>query len=54
MRLQKNSLRKIGNKEYHKYVVNIPPKRIEESEFKEGDELEIEAIRGKITIKKKN
>jgi antitoxin component of MazEF toxin-antitoxin module len=40
MRLQKHFARKVGNKEYSKYVVVIPPESIEKLEWEEGQELE--------------
>lgn len=50
-RLQKQVSRKIGNKEYSKYVVVIPEEEIKKAKFKEGDELKIETKEGKIIIK---
>ncbi len=49
MRLQKQMSRRVGNKEYAKYVVVIPPDKVEEAGLKEGDELEIK-INGKKII----
>jgi antitoxin component of MazEF toxin-antitoxin module len=46
MRLQKHFSRKVGNKEYSKYVVVIPNGHIEQLEWKEGQELESE-VKGK-------
>ena len=43
MRLQKQQTRKVGNTVYSKYVVVIPTKIVEESKFKEGEELKIRA-----------
>ena len=53
MRLQKQLGKKVGDKVYPKYVVVIPPKLIEESGFKEGDELEGEAKKGEVKLKKR-
>jgi antitoxin component of MazEF toxin-antitoxin module len=40
MRLQKHVNRKVEGKEYAKYVVVIPPERIEELGWEEGQQLE--------------
>lgn len=53
MKLQKRFLRKIGDKEYYKFMINIPPDKIKESRFKEGDELKAEATKDKIILRKK-
>ena len=50
MRLQKQNTRK--DKEYHKYVIVIPKEKIITAEFKEGQELKAEAVKGKIVITK--
>ena len=50
MKLQKQKTRKKEN--YYKYVIVIPEEKIKEAEFKEGDELEAEAKKGEIKIKK--
>jgi len=51
MKLQKHLSRKVGDKEYSKYVAVFPLELIEKSYFKEGDELEAKAEKGKIIIK---
>ncbi len=51
-RLQKQVSRKIGDKEYSKYVVVIPEEKIKEAKLGEGDELEISVNRGKIILGK--
>lgn len=53
-RLQKQISRKVGDKEYAKWVLVIPPKDIKETGFKEGQELKVEAKEGKIVISKNN
>ncbi len=53
MKLQKRFLRKHKNKDYYKYVVNIPPMIVREAGFGEGDELDIKVKGGRITLKKK-
>ena len=40
------------NRGYHKYVIVIPNDVIEESGLKEGDELQAEAKKGEIKLKK--
>jgi hypothetical protein len=52
MKLQKQLSRKVGNKEYPKYVAVIPPKIVKEAKLKEGDELNIEVKKDKIIISK--
>lgn len=51
MKLQKHYTRK-GN-QYPKYEVVLPKEAIENSGFKEGDELEAETKKGEIKLKKK-
>jgi antitoxin component of MazEF toxin-antitoxin module len=53
MRLQKQLSRKVGNKEYAKYVAVIPPKIVKEVRLKEGDELTMRVENKKIIIEKK-
>jgi len=53
MKLQKRFLREYNKKKYFKYMINIPPEIIEEAGFKEGDELEAEARKSEIKLKKK-
>ena len=52
MYLQKQLSRKVGNKEYAKYVIVIKPKYIEELGWKEGEELEAEVKKDKLIIEK--
>ena len=53
MKLQKQLGKKVGDKIYPKWVVVIPPNVVEQSGFKEGDELEAEAKKGEIKLKRK-
>jgi len=53
MRLQKQLGRRVGNKEYAKWVLVIPPEKVEESGFKEGEELDVTIKDKKIIIEKK-
>ncbi|MBS3082179.1 AbrB/MazE/SpoVT family DNA-binding domain-containing protein [Candidatus Pacearchaeota archaeon] len=52
MKLQKRFLRKHKNKDYYKYVINIPPLMVKEAGFEEGEELKVDVKDGKLTIKK--
>jgi len=54
MKLQKRFLRKHNNKDYFKFMVNIPPELIEKADLKEGDELQGEAEKDQIKLIKKN
>ena len=53
MKLQKRFLRKYKDKDYYKYMVNLPPDAIEEAGFKEGDELDVEVKKGEVKLVKK-
>ena len=44
MKLQKQLSRKVGDKEYSKYVVIIPPKIVKEMNLHHGDEIDVEII----------
>ena len=50
MKLQKQLSRRTKNKEYPKWVVVIPPEKIKEAGLKEGDELKVEAQKGKLSL----
>ena len=43
--------RKVGNKEYSKWVVSIPPEKIDEAGWKVGDEIEAVVKRHEILLK---
>ncbi|MEK6889395.1 MAG: AbrB/MazE/SpoVT family DNA-binding domain-containing protein [Nanoarchaeota archaeon] len=49
-KLQKQLSRKVGDKEYSKYVIVIPSSEIEKSGLKEGQELKLETRNNKIII----
>ena len=53
MRLQKQLSRRIGNTEYAKWVIVIPPKIVEEAQLKEGEEFDIRLDKSKNIILKK-
>lgn len=52
MKIQKQLSKKRGDKIYHKYILNIPKEILEKSGFKEGDELQAEAKKGEIKLRK--
>lgn len=52
MHLQKQLSKKIGDKEYAKYVIVISPKMVEELGWKAGEELEAEIKKDKLIIEK--
>ena len=52
MKIQKQLSKKRKNKTYYKYVVVIPEKYVQESGL-EGYELEAEAVKEEIKLKKK-
>lgn len=53
MKIQKRFLRKYKDKDYYKYVVNIPPMVLKETGMKYGEEVEISSEKGKIVLEKK-
>jgi hypothetical protein len=53
MKLQKQFVSKVGDKQYYKYVLIIPSEIIASSGFQSGDELEAEAKKGEIKLRKK-
>ncbi len=53
MKLQKRFLRKYKDKDYYKYVVNVPPMMVREAGIKEGEELEMKVEKGNLVLKKK-
>jgi len=53
MKIEKTKSREYKDKEYYKYRVIIPEKLLKESGFKEGDELQAEAKKGEIKLRKK-
>jgi len=52
MKLQKQLSRKVGDTEYVKWVLVIPPNIIEELKWKEGQELEAKIKENKLVIEK--
>lgn len=54
MKLQKQLSRKVGNKEYPKWVVIVPPKQIDALGWKEGEYLESEVNNQELIIRREN
>ena len=54
MKLQKQLSRKVGNKEYIKYVITIPAKKIEKLGWNQHTELEMEVSKSTAKLKPKN
>jgi antitoxin component of MazEF toxin-antitoxin module len=52
MKLQKQLSRRVGNKEYAKWVIAIPPKQVKALGWNEGQSLEGEVTDQKLVIKK--
>ncbi len=50
LRLQKQLSRKVGEKEYPKYVITISPKQIEKLGWREGQDLDGKIRQGKLII----
>ena len=53
MKLQKQSTKKKGKKDYPKYVVVLPEEIVKASGFQKGDELEAEAKKGEIKLRRR-
>jgi antitoxin component of MazEF toxin-antitoxin module len=54
VKLQKRFNRKVGNKEYSKWVVVLPNDKVQELGWKEGAELDIDTKKGTITLRPKD
>jgi len=52
MKIQKQLSKKRGDKKYYKSVLNLPSELLKKAGFKEGDELEAEAKKGEIRLRK--
>ncbi len=50
MKLQKQTSRKINNIVYPKWVVVLPPEKVKEANWKEGEELEAKIKNGQIIL----
>jgi antitoxin component of MazEF toxin-antitoxin module len=54
VKLQKRFNRKVGNKEYSKWVVVLPNDKVQELGWKEGAELDVDTKKGAITLRPKD
>jgi len=54
MKLQKQLSRRVGNKEYPKWVIAVPPKQIATLGWNGGEFLESEVMDQKLIVKKEN
>ena len=54
VKLQNRFNRKVGNKEYSKWVVVLPNDKVQELGWKEGAELDIDTKKGAITLRPKD
>jgi len=54
MKLQKQLSRKVGNKEYPKWVITIPPRQIKALRWNEGEYLEGEVNNRKLIIRRED
>jgi antitoxin component of MazEF toxin-antitoxin module len=54
MKLQKQLSRKVGSKEYPKWVIAIPPKQIATLGWKEGEYLESEVNSQELIIRRED
>lgn len=54
MKIQKRFIRKYKDKEYYKYVLNIPSDVLKESGIEYGEDVDIESRDGEIVLKKKD
>jgi antitoxin component of MazEF toxin-antitoxin module len=52
MKLQKQLSRKVGNTEYAKYVIVIPPNTVKELNWKDGQEIKAEIKENKLVLQK--
>ncbi len=53
MKILKEKSREYNGKAYHKYKINLPTQLLKDSGFHEGDELEAEAKKGEIKLKRR-
>jgi len=53
MKIQKQLSKKRSDKKYYKSVLNLPSELLKKAGFKEGDELEAEAKKGEIRLRRK-
>lgn len=54
IKLQKQLSRRVGNKEYPKWVIIVPPKQIDALAWKEGECLESEINNQELIVRREN
>jgi hypothetical protein len=54
MKLQKRFNRRVGEKEYSKWVIVLPQEKVEELGWTEGIELDLETNKGVAILKARN
>ena|GEM_PF-2626719 len=52
MHLQKQKTRRVNGKDYFRWIVVIPPKRVRELGWKEGMELETKVKKGRLVLRR--
>jgi len=53
MKIIKEKSREYNGKPYFKYKINLPEAVLKEAGFKEGEELDVNVLRGEVRLKKK-
>ena len=53
MKIQKRFLRKYKDKDYYKYIINLPQMILKEAGLKYGEELEVKTEKNKIILERK-
>ncbi len=53
MKLQKRLSRKVGDKEYDKWIITIPPSKVKELGWKEGDNIDLKIEKAQAILSKK-
>ena len=53
MQLQKQLSKKVGSKEYAKWVIVLPPEKVSTLGWKAGEELEVDISDNKLVIRRK-
>ena len=54
MKLQKQLSRRVGDKEYPKWVITIPPKQVQSLGWEEGEYLESEVNSQELIVRREN
>jgi len=53
MKLQKRFIRKYKDKDYYKFIINLPEVMLSRAKLKAGDELEVKVEGEKLILQKK-